>query len=126
MVKHNAIEGKELSDSKGNNSWVVDKMSMARFMLCPQNRRRAVYFIGAPLLGMVKIGVAKNPYKRIDELQTGSPEILHMVGMYPLEGRECEKEFHERFAEYRAHGEWFRDEGELRRFLEKEFRNGNE
>ena len=42
----------------------------------------------------------------------------------PVDGRELEKSFHERFAHLRHHGEWFRKEQELTVALfEEEFKH---
>ncbi|MDX0227156.1 hypothetical protein GOC26_23245 [Sinorhizobium meliloti] len=60
--------------------------------------------------GMVKIGRAVAPEIRFDTLQSGSPVKLDLVG-YIDGDHACERELHDRFKCYRAHGEWFRDEG---------------
>lgn len=66
-----------------------------------------VYFIRAGDSGPVKIGVAANPYVRLEELQTGNPYRLRViaafVGGYPDEGR-----LHTEFKRERLEGEWFR------------------
>lgn len=63
------------------------------------------YFIQAGD-GPVKIGSTHgDPNRRLKELQTGSSEPLRLLGT--LDGAEWERELHERFAEWRLHGEWF-------------------
>lgn len=82
-------------------------------------RRRArksyIYFIRAG--DMVKIGVSVDPSKRFEALQTGCPikcELVHIE----YGGIEREAHHHQRFAELREHGEWFRYEDALRTFLD--------
>lgn len=68
---------------------------------------RYVYFIQAGEDGPVKIGVAAEPFKRLAELQTGNPARLRVVAI--IEGDTgIEKALHERFAEHRLEGEWFK------------------
>jgi hypothetical protein len=54
----------------------------------------------------VKIGIAVDPDRRLSVLQEGSPEILELVATRPGTVVD-ERRLHERFAEARAHGEWF-------------------
>lgn len=73
----------------------------------------ALYAIEAPTSGLVKIGSSKNPHYRFKTIQAMSPEMLEMRIISPVDGRELEKSFHERFVHLRHHGEWFRQEQEL-------------
>lgn len=66
--------------------------------------RCSVYFIAAG--GMIKIGISKDPERRIAELGRSSPLPLSILAIIPG-GRNREKSLHERFAEHRKHGEWF-------------------
>ena len=72
-----------------------------------------LYAIEAPASGLVKIGSSKDPHYRFRTIQAMSPEMLEMRIVSPVDGRELEKSFHERFAHLRHHGEWFRQEQEL-------------
>lgn len=68
---------------------------------------RWIYFIqGKDGLGLVKIGVANDPKKRLADLQRTSPIELEIIGSRPGDTF-VERELHERFADFRAHGEWF-------------------
>lgn len=58
--------------------------------------------------GAVKIGVAKDVQRRLDNLQIGSPLGLEIVGVIPGD-ETLERELHERFAARRTRGEWFND-----------------
>lgn len=67
--------------------------------------RTWVYFIAGE--HAIKIGVARDPWRRLRELQTASPEPLRLVTCW-WGSRKLEREIHRRFAHLRAHGEWFR------------------
>ncbi len=63
------------------------------------------------MTGPVKVGMSKNVYKRLKNIQTSSPfpvEIAYMFAV-PNNGvaRDVERAFHETQREKRAHGEWF-------------------
>jgi len=59
----------------------------------------------------VKIGIARNPQKRLSELQTGNPKVLEVaitIGpMSEFQAAHCEAKFHTRFKKERLAGEWF-------------------
>jgi hypothetical protein len=70
---------------------------------------RFVYLMQAGRRGAVKVGIARRPFDRLDELQTGNPEqlrILHVEdhGSY---ARFVERDVHWCFERSRLHGEWF-------------------
>lgn len=70
---------------------------------------RCVYFIEAG--EHLKIGVAKNPHKRIRDLQVANPEPLRLVAvMSPSEHDAVTMERHIHFvlSQYRVGGEWFK------------------
>lgn len=56
--------------------------------------------------GLVKIGRAVAPSFRLATFQSGSPIELKFRGCVVGDHR-LERELHERFYEYRRHGEWF-------------------
>lgn len=60
----------------------------------------------------VKVGVSKNPHRRIKQLQTGSLNKLEMLECYCLPADKVyklEKVCHARLqSRYRKHGEWFK------------------
>jgi hypothetical protein len=66
---------------------------------------RSVYFIGSDE-GMIKIGVAGDPKARLRDLQAGSPVKLRILAT-TTGGQAGEGAYHKRFADLRAHGEWF-------------------
>lgn len=77
---------------------------------------RSVYFIQADN-GLIKIGVAAKPHDRLHALRTMSPVGLRLVLAMPGLDAPGEAELHTRFAEHRAHGEWFRAAPALVEFI---------
>lgn len=67
---------------------------------------RWIYFIRGLDGGPVKIGVANDPKKRLADLQRTCPVELEIIGSRPGDTL-VERELHERFADFRVHGEWF-------------------
>lgn len=74
-----------------------------------------IYFIKSKRF--VKIGyTAKEPEKRLAQLQTGNPETLKLLGT--IEGTpEVEKALHNYFNRFHFRGEWFCIKGELQMCL---------
>ena len=69
-----------------------------------------VYVISNQAIGLVKIGVSKNPEQRMKTLQCNCGmklfvwhQTIEMDCAYELESR-----LHKHFAPYRTYGEWFR------------------
>jgi hypothetical protein len=54
----------------------------------------------------VKVGVAKNPMRRLSDLQTAVPYRLELIGLM-VGGFEVEKRLHRLMAESHHRGEWF-------------------
>ncbi len=72
-----------------------------------------IYFIQHGEDDLVKVGFSRqHPAKRLAQLQTGCPTVLHLSGWLPG-GPETEKQFHARFAAERVRGEWFRLSGRV-------------
>lgn len=76
-----------------------------------------IYFIRAVNSGTIKIGVSNDPKRRLDSMQTGSPEPLELLGVLPG-GMDEEKRLHQKFARSRIHGEWFRADEHLMQGIE--------
>jgi Meiotically up-regulated gene 113 len=80
---------------------------------------RVIYFIQAGRYGPVKIGISKNPRKRLRALQVPNPKPLTLLGV--MEGdSDTEKEVHREFRNSRIRGEWFSISPELLRFIDSE------
>lgn len=75
------------------------------------NSSSYVYFVGTSSLSVgisvVKIGISKNPWARLAELQTGNPEKLQVVATVKTD-RSSEVEIHDILKDARVNGEWFR------------------
>jgi hypothetical protein len=75
-----------------------------------------VYFVQAATTGLIKIGCTGNVKKRLLELQAMNSEVLTLLGCRPGSLEE-EAFLHERFADLRRHGEWFKPATELLAFI---------
>jgi hypothetical protein len=66
-----------------------------------------VYFFQAPC-GLIKIGRAINPEKRLKDLSSMCPVPLRVLGAFRVADAPAEEHgMHLRFHSYRSHGEWF-------------------
>lgn len=65
-----------------------------------------IYMIQSGDGGPVKIGLSKNPKKRLSQLQVSHPYTLRLIHIF-AGGRDEEIALHLRFAEARIRGEWF-------------------
>lgn len=76
-----------------------------------------IYFIqsGEPAdRGPIKVGIAKDPAKRMRDLQIGNPERLRLLGFSDLEVDGFQEGLlHLELAEHRLSGEWFRPHRDL-------------
>lgn len=66
--------------------------------------KQHTYLIAADGTHLVKIGLAKDPTRRLRELQTGQPMGLHLLWSI---AEDYEHDLHVHFAAYRVRGEWF-------------------
>jgi hypothetical protein len=97
-------------------------------------RSSFVYFVQAKddHRGPVKIGYTRNPEQRLQSLQHASAEPLQLLAYFEGDMKN-EQELHERFAEHRIRGEWFRWNADLdaciqqhrARFISNAFRPGH-
>lgn len=66
-----------------------------------------VYIVGTTWDAVaVKIGFSKNPWARVVEFQTGSPDKLSVLAAFRT-GETSEIDIHTALKEFRQHGEWF-------------------
>ena len=67
-----------------------------------------IYLIKSLNEGIYKIGVSKNPNKRLKEVQTGNPAPVEIVQLYETENAyKIESALHNRYSHFNTHGEWF-------------------
>jgi hypothetical protein len=65
-----------------------------------------VYVIGSPGSQTVKIGLSRNPAKRLWFLQVGSPDELRLLATFKG-GQKLEAALHRYFAAFHRRGEWY-------------------
>lgn len=66
-----------------------------------------VYLIQGEHRTPVKVGYAKEPRKRLSQLQTGSYTQLHVLDLVPG-SQSVERDLHKRLAPHSVRGEWFK------------------
>lgn len=67
-----------------------------------------VYLIQNLETSNYKIGVSKNPNKRLKQLQTASGEELKLVATFETtNARKVESALHNQYSPYKTQGEWF-------------------
>jgi hypothetical protein len=72
----------------------------------------------------IKIGIARNPFERLADIQTAHPEDLRLVAALPcLTPRAVEGALHRLFVNRRKRGEWFALDVKLCAFL-RDMRDG--
>lgn len=76
----------------------------------------SLYFIEAPELNRVKIGIARDPKKRFDDLRVASPVKLQIAGVF-FGSLYLEQYLHKKFAKFHVRGEWFEFAPDLRDYL---------
>ena len=70
--------------------------------------KRSIYLILNEETGHIKIGIGKNPEKRVKQLQTGSSAKLTILYQREVEyASKIERNLHEDYKFYRLEGEWF-------------------
>ncbi len=68
-----------------------------------------VYLLQSSESGLYKIGVSKNPVKRIKQLQTGNAEKISMINSYKTDiPFILEKSLKNFYITYHVKGEWFK------------------
>jgi len=67
-----------------------------------------IYLIQSLEEGYYKIGISKNPSKRIEQLQTGNSSKLKLVEVYQSEKADkVERILQRRYSHFHKNGEWF-------------------
>lgn len=76
----------------------------------------SVYFVECPATNAIKVGVSSNVAARVASLQTANSTPLTILLTIPGD-REQESRLHGRFRHERVSGEWFRNDGDLRKLI---------
>ena len=77
---------------------------------------RRIYFIFGQKTYLVKIGVTFNIHQRLKALQTGSPDILELMGLI-VAPKTFEAALHRILSPFLSHGEWFEHNVGLMQFI---------
>ena len=93
------------------NDFHVDQEIVNALRASNDNARMFVYAIKEADTGNVKIGISTNPYRRLQQLQTGNSSRLELVAMKEaVNGYEDEKSAHLTNKRYHIHSEWFSEQ----------------
>lgn len=76
-----------------------------------------VYFVAAESVALIKIGRTGDVRRRMNALRVASPVHLQLLATIEDPAGTLERELHRRFADLRAHGEWFRADAAIHEFL---------
>lgn len=69
---------------------------------------KIIYLIKSLEDGYYKVGISKNPNKRLIQLQTGNSSRLKLVEQYKSEfAHKIEKTIHRLYSHLKKEGEWF-------------------
>lgn len=82
-------------------------------------RGQHLYFVVAPELNRVKIGIAADPHQRLMDLQVSCPTRLYIEFVCPYVGRETEKKLHKAFKDLNISGEWFEYHEDIKKHIKK-------
>ncbi len=86
-----------------------------------RNNTEFIYFIFNADSNAIKIGKAKNVYKRMKSLQTATPAYLKLLKIIDekagKEARDTEQSLHRQFKHLKLLGEWFKFNDELQEFI---------
>lgn len=85
--------------------------------LLDQIKSWSTYAIEAIDHGLVKVGKALDPYKRLETLQIGSPHPLRLIGVV---AKDIEDRVHKKLWSHWTAGEWFHFNDETRAILAEE------
>lgn len=70
--------------------------------------KKFIYLIQSLETSKYKIGVSKNPSKRIKQIQTGNGDDLKLVFQYEsLHYKQIEKYLHNKYSYLKTRGEWY-------------------
>jgi len=75
-----------------------------------------LYFIECEVTGILKIGISKNPEKRLRNLQSSSPTKLKLRAVFANKGH-WEQSLHKQFNYTHSHDEWFYPNNEIEQLL---------
>jgi len=80
--------------------------------------KEKIYFIQSVSGGPIKIGVSNSPKNRLKDIQLMCPYKLNLLATIKGD-RKKEQLLHRKFKKYRLHGEWFEDNNEIKKYINK-------
>lgn len=113
-VDHIALDGGNYVASIWGAGGIAKRLGECKIMI--------TYFIQQGGTGFVKIGQTNRIGKRLESLQTASPQRLEILLCLPFRLGFREEDMHYRFSSHRERGEWFRYETDLKDFVEEKIR----
>ena len=85
----------------------MDRLSHAKEFVKNFRIKEYVYFIRCH--DFVKIGLGRDPYARLGQLQIGNPYLLELIHFHAcLDAVTEEKALHEKYGQKWERGEWFK------------------
>jgi len=107
IVAMNATDARALTDRIKAGLFQLAMQPPSGRKSATKSDSRHVYFILAWRSRMVKIGVARDPHRRLAEIQSMSPEPLELIAYTATGGAQLERSLHRSLDSLRDHGEWF-------------------
>lgn len=99
---------RKVMENDGEPDFVIEQYIRTRLRRTTNRMSKYVYLVESR--GYHKIGMSSNVTERFKQLSKDAvPSDCTLIMSVPVKnGRKAEKNLHERFAEYRVVGEWFR------------------
>ena len=90
----------------------------------PGMKKQYIYCIQGESGGPIKIGISKQPYKRLTQLQGSNPNNLKIIKVSQIACRDVEKSIQKKLNKFKMNkerkgGEWFEPTSEVLEFIEK-------
>lgn len=85
----------------------------------PINKFRCIYLIQDMNNGFLKIGISKNPKKRLKQLQDSNPNYLKLISVIKNKPFGYEKDLHNLFDDLRFNKEWFKKSNSIINYFNK-------
>lgn len=104
---------RKIAGSLGAMASAFDNLisALSEMDMDPDISDRFVYFAREKTSRRIKIGISKNPHKKIADLNIGNPEILELIHFFKAsQGFKTEKMIHNSFRDFLIRGEWFSPE----------------
>jgi len=103
------------------NDWEPKAWNKRQFITGETTKkdRNYIYFIGTEDKKSIKIGMSKNPWSRVRELQTGNNQKINVITTLATTEATTDREVHELFPTTKIHGEWFEWDSNISQVIER-------